>query len=104
MMRKRVSIFGGLVALLVGAVAFAAVGTGAYFTDSKSGSYDSSIGHVKIGQPVQAMVSFDNVMPGMDKDVTQPIAIYSTDPLGVDVYVKLNKAGIQGFSGSYKAN
>lgn len=104
MMRKRVSIFAGLVALLVGAVGFAAVGTGAYFTDSESGNYDTTIGHVQIGQPVQGMVSFQNLLPGTDQDVTQSVAIDSTDPAGVDVYVKLTKAGLQGCSCTYKAN
>ena len=103
-MRKRISIFAGLLAILVGSIAMAAVGTGAYFSDSSEGAVDASIGHVKVGQPVQSMVRFENLLPGTDQDVTQAVGIDSTDPAGVDVYVKATKAGIQGFSGAFKAN
>ena len=65
-MRKRISIFAGLLALLVGAIAFAAMGTGAYFTDSESGVISANSSNLSIERTgTQSLnMAFDNLLPG----------------------------------------
>lgn len=105
-MRKASAIgIGGLVGALCVSAALVATsipGTGAWFTDSKAGSFAASSGHLtlNIDPETSTNLSFANLMPGtnVDKQIK-----YTTDVSsgGVDVWLVFNKdgAGYQNFTG-----
>jgi hypothetical protein len=74
-MRKRIAAFIALLGLLVAAIGFAAVGTGAYFSDTVTGDVDGRTATVEltVGESHSFDFDFENLLPengGPTKDVT----------------------------------
>jgi hypothetical protein len=75
----RVAGFVGALGVSAALVGFAATGTGAYFTDSKSGEVDAGTGHVKLDiGPGDGKLSFDNLLPGDYKSQQLSYAAHGT--------------------------
>jgi hypothetical protein len=67
----RVAGFVGALGASAALVGFAATGTGAYFTDSHTGTIQTSTGSVKVNvSPGDGILTFANLLPGEDKTQT----------------------------------
>jgi hypothetical protein len=99
-MRKRIAAFIGLLSLMALAVGFAAVGTGAYFSDTKSGTITSNTGKVSIDyQGAQTLnLSFADLMPG-EQGVHKTTTFVNSGPKPIKVYLRTHAAAVpQGVS------
>lgn len=104
-MRKRISIFAGLLALLVGAIAFAAMGTGAYFTDSESGVISANSSNLSIeGTGTQSLdMAFDNLLPGATGQ-HKTVTFRNNGDSPVKVFLRQHAvSGIDGLSAAQRA-
>lgn len=105
-MRKRISVFAGLLALLVGAIAFAVMGTGAYFSDTETGSVSASTGTVDITQVgAQSLtMDFGKLAPGNPTGADKEVTFKNTGSESVHVYLRGGApAGLDGLTATQKA-
>jgi hypothetical protein len=94
MQKRTVAKLGGFVAaaaLTAGLVAYSAGATGAYFTSSKSGTINGSVGTVNINNVTPLDITFNNLLPGEYQ--TDPITYNVKSSSGlVDVYLEIDHA------------
>lgn len=80
-----------------GLVAFAATNTGAYFTDSKTGTYNASSGTIGVTlDPSNGALDFTNGLPGVYKTQTVTYKANTTSPDGEDIWLVFHSASQSG--------
>jgi hypothetical protein len=88
----RVAGFVGALGASAALVGFAATGTGAYFSDSHTGSINASTGSVKVNiAPGDGNLNFTNLLPGAYQD--QQISYQSTGTGNEDVWLVFPTTG-----------
>jgi hypothetical protein len=96
----KVTGFIGTLAAGTALVASAATGTGAYFTDSASGTITGTMGSIAIqgadGNPDNMKISFSNMLPGEPK--TQTIRFSNTGANAEDVWLVFEHLSLGDFS------
>jgi predicted ribosomally synthesized peptide with SipW-like signal peptide len=105
-MRKRISIFAGLLAVLVGAISIGVMGTGAYFTDSETGSVSASTGTLDISQVGSQSLTMDfgKIAPGNPTNTYKEATFKNTGSESVHVYLRGGApAGLGGLTATEKA-
>jgi Camelysin metallo-endopeptidase len=95
-MRKRIAAFVGLLGVTGAVVGFAAAGTGAYFSDSESGTVTAKTGTLDIaaGESESLTVTFDDLYPGESQ--TNDVTITNNGSRDVDLYLKITKPVVSG--------
>ncbi len=94
-MRKRIALFIGLLTVLVTAVGFAAMSTGAYFSDTHSGTATAKAGYVGIDAVgTQSLdMSFTDLMPG-DLGVNKTVTFKNDSSRDVKVYLRAHAVAL----------
>lgn len=104
MQKKTLIKLGGFIAAAAATaslVGFAANGTGAYFSDSHSGSINASTGHLNVTvTPSDGKLDFTNLLPGEDQNQTITYTAHTTSNQGEDVWLVITPPQTQADGGT----